>query len=70
MRNEQALAPNSTLPKFKFPPIPVLTPKVLRCRREPVERNLVLPDRIGRIGGSASELIRESATRPMESAGN
>ena len=45
--------------RIKVPPIPLLAEEDLKRRREAVDRILALRDRIGPIGISTADLIRE-----------
>jgi hypothetical protein len=59
MRHEPTDATAATVPKIEMPPIPPPTPEEIARRREVVERIVALRDKIGPIGISTAELIRQ-----------
>ena len=59
MSSERTERSTTTIPRIELPPIPPPTPEELKRRGEVVDRILALRDKIGLIGISTSDLIRE-----------
>lgn len=59
MRDDPTHSATITVPKIKRPPIPAPTPEEIERRREVVARIIALREKIGPIGISTSDLIRE-----------
>ncbi|HEY7033204.1 MAG TPA: hypothetical protein VH482_17830 [Thermomicrobiales bacterium] len=59
MRDDPVHSATATVPKIKMPPIPPPTTEEIERRREVVSRIIALREKIGPIGISTSDLIRE-----------
>jgi len=59
MRHDSAQTTTATAPRIEMPPIPPATPEEIARRGEVVARIVALREKIGPIGISTSDLIRE-----------